>query len=281
MNLDKITLKNLEFYGYHGYYQEENTLGQRFRVTIEAYGDLGSAHRSGNLGDTINYVEIFEVIRTVFFSKKYKILEQLGYDIGEAVLQSFPILKRVHVEIMKPEIPVPVTCDYFSVTQEVRRETESYIALGSNLGDREGYLRSAVRQMQYHPDITFIQASSIYETAPVGYDDQENFLNMVVRITTSLEPRELLSYCNVIESNLLRQRDVRWGPRTIDVDVLLYGTLKSDDPILTLPHPRMKERGFVMIPLGEISPELILGDRPAMAIAKDLSEEGIALYKPF
>lgn len=178
--MDKIILKNLELYGYHGYFKEENTLGQRFRITIVAEADLGPSTTTDELSDTTSYVDIFEVVKKVFYSRNYKLLENLGHDIGQEILGSFSRIRKVSVEIMKPEIPVPVSCDYFSILQEFKREQVAYLALGSNLGDREGYLESAIRQLKYHQEIEVLAVSDIYETDPVGYEDQDRFLNMAV-----------------------------------------------------------------------------------------------------
>ncbi|MDD2371706.1 MAG: 2-amino-4-hydroxy-6-hydroxymethyldihydropteridine diphosphokinase [Firmicutes bacterium] len=250
--MDKIVLSNLEFYGYHGYFPEENILGQRFKVTIEAYGELSLSHTSGDLDDSVSYVDIYDVVNEVFFSKKYKILEQLGYDIGKAIIDKFFRIKSVQVFVMKPEVPIPVTCDYFGIQQEIKRELISYIGLGSNLGDREGYLNSAIHQLEFNKEIEVTKISKVYETDPFGYEDQGMFLNMVVEVKTSLSPRALLKYCNHIEGNLLRKRDVRWGPRTIDVDILTYDNYTSDEEILTLPHPGITQRAFVLLPLKDV-----------------------------
>lgn len=277
--MDKITLKNLELYGYHGYYEEENRLGQRFRITLEALCDLRPAGQSGELEDSVNYVEIYDALSEVFHGKAYKLLEELSQDIAEACLRRFPIIRALTLEIMKPEIAVPVTCDYFSITRTYKREELAYVALGSNLGDREGYLESALRQLRYHPEISVRRESLIYETVPVGYEDQDNFLNMVAEISTSLTPTELLAYCNHIEGNLLRRRDVRWGPRTIDLDILMMGDHRSDDPVLTLPHPRMTERGFVLMPLRDLlGDEQLLEGRPLAEWIRNADTEGITQY---
>lgn len=278
--MDKIVLKNLEFYGYHGYFPEENVLGQRFKVTIEAYGELSLSHTSGDLDDSVSYVDIYEVVKEVFFSKNYKILEQLGYDIGKAIISRFFRIKSVQVFVMKPEVPIPVTCDYFGIQQEVKRETIAYLGLGSNLGDREGYLNSAIHQLDFHKEIEVTKTSKVYETDPFGYEDQGMFLNMVVEVKTSLSPRALLKYCNHIESNLLRQRDVRWGPRTIDVDILTYEDYTSDEEILTLPHPGVSERAFVLLPLKDVAQSglLIKGSTIDELIAK-VDKSSVRLFK--
>lgn len=278
--MDKISLKNLEFYGYHGYFKEENDLGQRFKVCVDAYLDLSYAKKSGDLDDSINYVEIYEVTKRVFFHKKYKILEELVYDIGSEILDRFPKILKVEVEVKKPEIPVPVTCDYFSIKQEVKREVVAYLGLGSNLGDREGYLTSAIEQLNFSREIEVLNLSSVYETAPFGYEKQDNFLNMVVEIKTSLDPISLLKYCNHIERNLFRKRDVRWGPRTIDIDILLYGDVDYNDDVLTIPHIGILDRSFVMIPLLDVADPLV--DVKGIRVKDQLDKmdnSGVTLYK--
>lgn len=129
---------------------------------------------------------------------------------------------------------------------------EAYVALGSNLGNREQTLRQAVELLSDRAGIQVERVSDIYETDPVGYTDQPAFLNMAVAVRTSLEPDDLLSELLDIEQQLGRVRDIRWGPRTVDLDLLLYEQVSMDTQRLTLPHPRMMERAFVMVPLGDV-----------------------------
>ncbi|UXU54782.1 2-amino-4-hydroxy-6-hydroxymethyldihydropteridine diphosphokinase [Staphylococcus agnetis] len=132
-----------------------------------------------------------------------------------------------------------------------------YLGLGSNIGDREQQLKSAVERLNQVTDIYVQQVSSMYETKPVGYVDQPDFLNVCLHIKTSLSPEVLLQQCLDIEKELHRVRKVRWGPRTIDIDVLLYGDQIIESEQLIVPHPRMTERAFVMIPLNEIASNVI------------------------
>jgi 2-amino-4-hydroxy-6-hydroxymethyldihydropteridine diphosphokinase len=129
---------------------------------------------------------------------------------------------------------------------------EAYVALGSNLGDREQSLRQAIEQLSVRPGIQVERVSNIYETDPVGYTDQPAFLNMAAAVRTSLTPDDLLSVLLDVEQQLGRIRDIRWGPRTVDLDLLLYEDLKMDTERLTLPHPRMMERAFVLVPLCDV-----------------------------
>lgn len=129
---------------------------------------------------------------------------------------------------------------------------EAYLGLGSNLGDRKGNLQGAIELISNHPEINILKLSSIYETKPFGYTEQPNFLNMVIAISTTLEPKELLTALLNIENELGRKRDLHWGPRTIDIDILLYENRVIDLEDLQIPHPYLTERLFVLIPLSEI-----------------------------
>jgi 2-amino-4-hydroxy-6-hydroxymethyldihydropteridine diphosphokinase len=128
--------------------------------------------------------------------------------------------------------------------------TIAYLALGSNVGDRRGHLRQAVASL---PDVR--RVSGVYETAPVGGPEQGSYLNCVVELDTDLEPHALLAECQRVETEAGRVRTVHWGPRTLDVDILLFDELVVDEPDLVVPHPRMDERRFVLQPLAELAPE--------------------------
>ncbi len=131
----------------------------------------------------------------------------------------------------------------------------AYIALGSNIEDRLVYLEGAISSLNEHNSICVKQVSSIYETEPVGYVNQANFLNMVIKIETTLLPNELLEVTSMIEQKYGRSREQKWGPRTLDLDILLYNEETVETEKLTIPHPRMMERSFVLVPLIEIKQE--------------------------
>lgn len=135
---------------------------------------------------------------------------------------------------------------------------EAFLGLGSNLGDRLATLQGAVDLLGSEPGIRVIRSSRVWETDPVGGPDQPEFLNAVVEVTTDLEPHDLLSACNRVEATLGRTREVRWGPRTIDIDILLIDALAIDDPTLTVPHPRLHQRAFALMPLLELTPDPVL-----------------------
>ncbi|EGL84187.1 2-amino-4-hydroxy-6-hydroxymethyldihydropteridine pyrophosphokinase [Caldalkalibacillus thermarum TA2.A1] len=160
-------------------------------------------------------------------------------------------------------------------------ESPFYLALGSNLGQREGYLRQALNGLIDHPGVRLSRLSSIYETEPVGYVDQPPFLNMAVKGETSLTVHELLGLTQSIEKQLGRTRDVRWGPRTIDIDILLYDHLSLETKYLKLPHPRMTERAFVLVPLAEIAPDVVIPGihQPVRHLLEQVNREGVEKWK--
>jgi 2-amino-4-hydroxy-6-hydroxymethyldihydropteridine diphosphokinase len=161
-------------------------------------------------------------------------------------------------------------------------ENTAFIALGSNIGNRYDYLAKAIEYLAKHPKIQLVNTSSIYETDPVGYEEQDLFLNMVVEIQTDWSALELLGFCLEVELELGRKREIVWGPRTIDLDILLYNQENIQSEKLIIPHPRMLERNFVMIPLSEIRPDIIIPniEKPLKAWIKELAnKEGVRIWK--
>ncbi|MFC1712096.1 2-amino-4-hydroxy-6-hydroxymethyldihydropteridine diphosphokinase [Candidatus Poribacteria bacterium] len=132
-----------------------------------------------------------------------------------------------------------------------------YIGLGSNLGNRAGNIRKALDMLDEFDNTSVLVVSSLYETEPEGYEDQDWFVNAVARIETALSPVELLKLLKEIEQAVGRQKNVRWGPREIDLDLLLYDELSFDSPDLVVPHPRMHQRAFVLVPLAEIAADVL------------------------
>ena len=135
--------------------------------------------------------------------------------------------------------------------------TRVFIGIGTNVGDRSNYIDRALDELRLEDQIWIEAVSSIYETVPVGLQDQPNFLNGIIRIKTAVHPLNLLEILKRIEVQVGRQYRKRWGPREIDLDILIYGDLILDHPLLRIPHPEMLNRQFVLQPLVEIQPDLI------------------------
>ena len=157
--------------------------------------------------------------------------------------------------------------------------TTAYVALGSNLGDRLEHLRAAARRLDATRGIDLVRSSRVYETEPVG-PRQPPYLNAVVEVETTLTPHELLEAARGVEDSLGRVRAERWGPRTIDVDILVYDELTVDEPDLEIPHPRMHERGFVLVPLGELDADAMLPGGRRLSTHR-LSPDAVFGVRPF
>jgi 2-amino-4-hydroxy-6-hydroxymethyldihydropteridine diphosphokinase len=143
--------------------------------------------------------------------------------------------------------------------------TNAFIGIGSNLGDRETYLRRALEQLGSEEGLEVVAVSELRETEPVGPVEQGPFLNGAVQIRTGLPARKLLERLLAIEERLGRVRGERYGPRTIDLDLLLYGDEELDEPGLTVPHPRLHERRFALEPLAELAPDLVVPGRGSLS----------------
>ncbi len=136
-------------------------------------------------------------------------------------------------------------------------ETTAYLGLGTNLGDRRANLREALRLLASEPGLRLLRCSQVYETEPWGVTDQPHFLNCVAEVAATLEPEALLTRCQAVEQEVGRVPGPRWGPRLIDVDILLYGEQTVDLPHLEIPHPRLHLRAFALVPLAELVPEAV------------------------
>lgn len=155
------------------------------------------------------------------------------------------------------------------------------IATGSNLGNCEAHLARVVDALNNHPDIQVTAVSPLASSAPVGGIAQPDFLNQIVIINTSLAAWELLQFGHTLEQDAVRVRDIRWGPRTLDVDLVTYGDVVSDHPDLTLPHPRAHERAFVLKPWSWADPTAVLEGTPVVDLAAQAADAAtVILYEP-
>ena len=161
-------------------------------------------------------------------------------------------------------------------------ENSAFIALGSNMGNRYDTLCKAITRLKNHPKINLVNYSSVYETDPVGYTNQDLFLNMVIEVETDLGAMDLLEICLKIELELGRKREIVWGPRTIDLDILLFNQENIETERLVVPHPRMLERAFVLVPLVEINQDIIIPEVeiPLTLLFNELPDkEGVRIWK--
>ncbi|MGI9612678.1 MAG: 2-amino-4-hydroxy-6-hydroxymethyldihydropteridine diphosphokinase [Acidimicrobiales bacterium] len=256
---DIISISGLRAVAIVGALPHEREIAQPLGIDLRLEVDLHDAGATDELGDTVHYGLVSERVVACVEESKDILLERLVARIADEVL-AFDRVDAVEVTLTKLRPPIAADAETTAVT--IRRTAarasaasatshRAFLALGSNLGDREAYLRFAVRQLG-----EVVAMSQIYETAPVGGpDDQGPYLNMVIEVATSLDPFALLRRCQRIEAEAARQRLVRWGPRTLDVDIVAYDDIEITSDELTVPHPRFAERRFVLAPLADIAPE--------------------------
>ncbi|NKB52134.1 MAG: 2-amino-4-hydroxy-6-hydroxymethyldihydropteridine diphosphokinase [Rhizobiaceae bacterium] len=158
------------------------------------------------------------------------------------------------------------------MTKDFKR---AWLGLGGNIGDVKRAMAQALQGLNAHPAVAVQLISAIYKTPPWGMEDQPWFLNCCAQIETSLSPEEILELCQDAERQGKRERNVRWGPRTIDIDIVAFEDCEQTEQRLTIPHPRATERAFVMVPLAEIAPQLIIAGKSASQWRSQLDEDGI------
>ena len=241
----EIRLRGLKLRGFHGVFDHERRAGQDFivdatlQVTDPARDDLEL---------TADYGVLAQSLAAVVTGEPVDLIETLAQRLL-AVCQATPGVHRAEVTVHKPQAPIPL--DFADVSVTVRSSDLAALALGSNLGDRLGHLQAAIDLLAP------LAVSRVYETAPVGGPEQGAYLNAVVLVPATDPPR-LLRQAQAVEATRDRVRAQRWGPRTLDVDLLDVGGRQLDSPSLTLPHPRAAERGFVLVPWLDVAPEAVV-----------------------
>lgn len=254
--MDRIYIEDLEVYAYHGVNTEEKSLGQKFYISLEMFLELREAGVKDDLSSTVNYGEVSIDVEKLFKNKKFDLIEAAAENVADFILKKYERVNRVKVKIKKPSAPIPCHLSYAAV--EIDRSWHTaYIALGSNMGDKKNNIEMAIKEIEESEGIKVTKVAPIYETKPVGYLEQDNFLNCAIEIKTLMLPTELIEFLLDIEKNLKRERVIKWGPRTIDLDVLLYDDIITSLDEIIIPHPRMHERLFVLEPLSKIAPYVI------------------------
>lgn len=253
MGYDEIHIENLEIFANHGVFQEETNLGQKFLVSLVMYADTRKAGKTDCLEESIHYGEVSHFMTS--YTKKHtrKLIEAAAEDLAEALLLQYPPLKGVTLELKKPWAPVGLPLETVSV-KITRFWHRAYLGLGSNLGDKQAYLEQAVKALGETKGCRVAKVSSYLVTEPYGGVEQDDFLNACLSLDTLLSPSELLEKLHEIEQAAHRERLIHWGPRTLDLDILLYDDEILETEDLIIPHVEMHKREFVLKPLSEIAP---------------------------
>lgn len=250
---DQIIIRDLEIYSNHGVYKEEKVLGQKFLVSAVLYTDTKRAGVSDQIEYSVDYGVVCHRIAEIMEKNTFDLIERVAETIAKTLLLEFALIQKLDIEVKKPWAPVGLPLDSISVKIS-RGWHRAYIGVGSNMGDRMEYINHAIEQIEGQEDTKVMDVSSLIETKPYGGVAQDDFLNGCIAVDTLKEPTELLDFLMDVERLAGRERIIHWGPRTLDLDILLYDDLVMDEKELSIPHREMHKRMFVLEPLAEIAP---------------------------
>lgn len=251
--MDKICIDELKIFAHHGVFDFENEKGQNFYVNAVLYVDTEKAGITDNLEDSVDYGAVCTLIKKVMTENTYKLIETAAQSVAASILMNYSVVKNVDIEIRKPEAPVDM--DFSSISVKISRGWhKTVIALGSNMGDSVEYINTAVEKIKNSPYFKNLKVSELITTKPYGYTNQNDFINGALSCYTMYSPHGLLEFLQSLEKDAKRVREIHWGPRTLDLDIILYDNDIINEPDLIIPHQDMKNRYFVLKPAAEIEP---------------------------
>lgn len=250
--MDKIKIKGLEIFAHHGVFEEENVLGQKFVINAELMLSTRQAGLADDIKQSVDYGAVCALLGEVMQRENFNLIETAAEKMASEVLLRYPLIEEIELELQKPWAPILMPVETVSVTIS-RKRHKVYLGLGSNLGDKEAYLDFAIDELNKDQYTKVTKVSDFIETEPYGNVEQDNFLNGCVEVETLHTPVELLELVNGIEAAAGRKRLVHWGPRTLDIDILLFDDICYDDDKLHIPHKEMTKRAFVLEPLSSIA----------------------------
>ena len=254
--MDKIIIKELNIYANHGVYDEEKEKGQNFYINASFYMDTYFAGLTDDLEQSVSYALLCDRIVELVTMNTYDLLETVAEQTVRIRLLENHRIQEIEFEIRKPEAPIAHLFE--SVSIKIKRAwNQVFIAIGSNLGEREETMRQALQMLEKDKHCQLIAISDFIITKPYGNVAQEDFMNGVFEIKTLYHPQELLTFLNQIETELGRERKIHWGPRTLDLDIIYYNQDCIQTENLVVPHKDMKNRAFVLEPLAKIAPYFI------------------------
>lgn len=254
--MECIKVRQLEVFAYHGCNEEEKINGQKFYVDANLYSDIKTPGLSDDLEDTVNYAKICKFINRFMTENRFDLIEAVAEQTSRALLKEFPKVKALDFTINKPNAPIKLQFGNVAVSVH-RKWNRAYLSIGSNIGNREDYLNQAIDALYNDDNCRVTAVSNFIETEPYGPVEQDNFLNGCLEIETLYSPDELLKKVNEIENEAGRLREIHWGPRTLDIDIVFYGDEIIQQKNLLIPHVEMHKRLFVLEPLNQIAPYAI------------------------
>lgn len=283
---DRIRLQGVRAHGFHGVFEHEKRNGQDFVVDVDLVATLAPAAATDDLTQTVHYGEVAAQIVARIEGEPFDLIEALAGRIAAEILTAHRLVDEVTVTVHKPQAPVGV--DFADVAVEITRRRDSVpvvVALGANMGDAAATLDSALVTLAESGAVTDLRVSASFVTEPVGGPDQPAYVNRVVTARSRWSAPRLLAALHAIEADHGRERTVRWGPRTLDLDLIQWGEpgtptmWHSDRDDLGLPHPRARERAFVLVPWLDVDPHARLavgaGVESVAALVAALDTSGV------
>lgn len=250
---DYIKITGLKIFAHHGVLPEEKEMGQDFYINARLYYDMKKPAKTDELQYALNYADCCAFMTKIFTSTIYDLIETAAEKLCEQLLLHYEVLEKVEMELCKPHAPIGFPFENVSVNM-VRSWHRAVVAVGSNMGDKGAYIKEGIQKLKEHPLIRRVEESSVIETKPYGPVEQDVFLNGALKFDTLLSPEELLDLLHKIEAGANRKREIHWGPRTLDLDIVFYDKMVYESESLIIPHVDMQNRDFVLKPLMELCP---------------------------
>ena len=262
--MDEIRIENLKIFANHGVLQSEKKEGQFFYINAVIEIPLGKAGRTDALNDTVSYAELCEVMVKEMQAKSYDLIEAAAMHLIVHILSEYKMIKRITLELRKPDAPIDASFDSVSVRIS-RARHKVYIAYGSSMSyEKNGkvtespeIIEGALKMLSDDPEIEIVKKSEDIVTEPYGGVAKNKFYNGIICAETFYEPEELLDRLHSVEKSYGRTRDVHWGDRTLDLDIVYYDHEVIETDRLSIPHADMQNRDFVLEPLNELAPDMV------------------------
>lgn len=273
--MDSVIIEGLEVYCNHGVFPEENKLGQKFIVNVELFTDTRKAGITDQLDKSVDYGTVCHFIDDYMKNNTFHLIEAVAENLARELLHKISGLKEVTIEILKPWAPIGLPINTAGV-RITRKWHTAYIAIGSNMGNRQGFLDMAADEIDADENCVLLKIADAIETKPYGMEEQDDFLNSCMEIRTLYFPNELLKVCKDIEKKANRVKTVHWGPRTLDLDIIFYDDEVLSEDYLVIPHIEMHKREFVLRPLAQIAPNKVhpLLSKRVIELYEELKNKG-------
>ena len=253
--MDEIRIDGLKVFAYHGVLEEERKTGQEFIINAVMKLPLQQAGIEDELELTVSYADVCSYIASFMRDNTFRLIESCAEGISTALFKKYAKVCELELEVKKPQAPIAEDFDCVSV-KIFRKRHRAYVAYGSNTGDPEHHIEDGIASLDRDPMCRVKRMSGIMKTTPYGGVIQDDFLNGVLELSTLYEPQVLLRKLKEIEKEQGRVKTVHWGPRTLDLDIILFDDMVIKTDELIIPHPDMCNRDFVMKPLAQIAPDV-------------------------